>query len=240
MSLASKPRSTVATSGYFPPIAFASIIIAFCIIGLTFLAIQKDIPGNKPRKGALFGIALGGMYLVGMIEAYVVYPVPLLGEIYTGMVDGIAILVMGFLLGRYLATDAPAEQRQLQGTYATALSILIFYVLMRYFLYAAIGVESSYSTRPVATFLWTAGMGCWIAVMYILIGRHGGIQSNIGKAFLFGALVFGLNWIAFNLFVLLFIKVPLSDLLYRSALDAVAVIVGVYVPSVFRRRLTFE
>ena len=67
-----------------------------------FLAIQRALHGTKRAKGALFGIALGGMYLIGMIEAYVVYPVSLFDEFYTGMVDGSRILLMSLLLGKYM------------------------------------------------------------------------------------------------------------------------------------------
>jgi len=63
-------------------VAFASLAMAFCIMGLMFLLVQKTLQGTKQLKGALFGIALGGMYLIGMMEAYVTYPVSLFGEFY--------------------------------------------------------------------------------------------------------------------------------------------------------------
>lgn len=236
MSLASKPRSIAVTSGYFPAIAFAALVMAFSIIGLTFLAIQKELPGKKERKGVLFGVALGGMYFVGMIEAYVVYPVPFLGEIYTGLVDGVAIVAMCFLLGRHLAGVAPDAQKQPPPAYAIAASVVISYVLVRYFAYAAIGIESAYSSGSLATLLWTTGMGCWIGVIYLLVGIHISKEDTLKQALAFGAFVFGMNWLIFNLFVLLFIKIPVADLLYRSIADAIAVTVGVYAPSAFRRR----
>jgi len=231
MTLSTMTRSGIITSGYFPPVAFASLALAFGILGWTFLAIQQTLRGSGLFKGTRFGIALGGMYLVGMMEAYVVYPVPLFGEFYTGMVDGCGILLMSLMLGKYLAEEGPAVSRMAYQAFPAILIIPVIYVLARYFSYTLFQIESSYTTRPLATFLWTIGMGYWIGIMYLLVGRSAWHGNPVKRALVFGGLVFGINWLIFNLFVLLFIKVPLSDLLFRSLFDSVAIIAGVYLSS---------
>jgi len=232
MTLSTKARSIVSTSGYFPPAAIASIFIAFCIMGVTFLAIQKTICGARLRKGVLFGIALGGMYLVGMIEAYVAYPVSFFGELYTGMVDGCGIFLMSLLLGRYMSDDIPEQGKPAIGAFPAILIIPVIYIIVRYFSYAVLHIDSSYSTRSLETFLWTAGMGCWCGIMYIMIGRNIWRKNSLKQALTFGGLVFGINWVVYNLFVLLFIRVPISDLLLRSIFDSLAVMLGVYLSSI--------
>ena len=236
MTLSTKARSIVVTSGYFPPAAFVSLVMAFCIMGIMFLAIQKTLHGTKQRKGVTFGIALGGMYLIGMIETYVVYPVSLFGEFYTGIVDGSGIFLMSLLMGKYMAEDTPDGERSARPMLPPIVIIPVTYVLVRYFSYVVIRIESSYSTLPLATFIWTAGMGCWIGVMYMMIGRGITHDSPLKQAMIFGGLVFGINWIIFSLFALLFIKVPVSDLLCRSVFDSLAVMVGVYISSFLSRR----
>ncbi len=238
MTLGTKERSIVITSGYFPLAAFAGLAAAFWIMGSVFLALQKTLRGTKLRKGALFGIALGGMYLVGMMEAYVVYPVSLFGELYTGIVDGSGIALMSFLLGKYRADDMLDGGRPARSALPAILIISVIYVAVRYFSYTVLQIESSWSTRPLATLLWTAGMGCWCGIMYILIGRGREQATPLKQALVFGGLVFGINWLIFNLFALLFIKVPVIDLLYRSLFDTFAVITGVYLWSQFSRRQT--
>lgn len=235
MTLDTRAKSIIITSGYFPPVAFASLATAFCIMGLMFLAIQNKLNGTKQIKGVLFGIAFGGMYLVGMIEAYVVYPVPLFGEFYTGMVDGSGILLMSLLLGKYMANDMSAEEKIARPALPAVLIILVTYVLIRYFSYSVLHIESSYSTRPLATFIWTAGMGSWGGIMYILLGRNIWRRSPFKQASIFGGLVFGINWLIFNMFALLFIRVPVLDLLYRSLFDSLAIIIGVYISSFYPR-----
>jgi hypothetical protein len=236
MTLSTKAKSIIITSGYFPPVAFASLAMAFCIMGLMVLAIQKTLHGTKQLKGALFGIALGGMYLIGMIEVYVIYPVSLFGEFYTGMVDGSGILLMSLLLGKFMVDDIPDRERMAGPTFPAILIIPVIYVLMRYFSYTVLHIESSYSTRPLVTFIWTAGMGCWGGVMYMLIGRGIGYENPLKQAMVFGGFVFGINWVIFNLFALLFIRVSVLDLLYRSIFDSLAVIIGVYISSRFSRK----
>lgn len=75
-----KAERTVITSGYFPPVAVVGLDTPFCIMGLTFLAVQKTLRGTKQRKGALFGVAHGGMCPAGTRKAYMAYSVSLFCE----------------------------------------------------------------------------------------------------------------------------------------------------------------
>ena len=238
MSLSTKPQSIVITSGWFPPVAFAALALAFCAMGLIFLGIQKALEGTKTKKGILFGLALGGMYLIGMIEACVIFPVSLFGELYTGIADSCGILLMSLLLGKYMADDALNREKNTSPTFPAIVIIPVIYVVVRYFSYTVLHIESSYTTRPFATFLWTAGMGGWIGIMYRLVGRDIWHKHPFKQAVVFGGLVFGLNWLVFNLFALLFIVVPVIDLVYRSVFDALAIIMGVYIFTLFQKRHT--
>ncbi|MCX5812780.1 MAG: hypothetical protein NT178_09590 [Proteobacteria bacterium] len=235
MNVSTRVQSIVITSGWFLPAASASLILAFCIKGLIFLMIQKNLPGTKLQKGGAFGIALGGMYFIGMIEAYVLFPVSFFGEVYTGIADGCAILCMSLLLGKYMSDDMPDREKDRHRAFPAMMIISVTYVAMRYFSYTVLHIESTYAVRPLATFLWTAAMGCWVGVMYGLVGRHIGQGSPLKQALLFGGIIFGLNWFIFNLFALLFIDYPVSDLLYRCVFDAIAIVIGVYISLLFQK-----
>jgi hypothetical protein len=234
-NIGTRAQSIVITSGWFVPVAFASLILAFCIMGLIFLFIQKALRGTKLRKGASFGVALGGMYLIGMIEAYVLFPVSFFGEVYTGIADGCGILCMSLLLGKYMVDDMPDREKDRHAVFPAMIIIPVIYVVMRYFSYTVLHIESTYASRALETFLWTAAMGFWIGVMYRLVGRNLCQEKLLKRSLLFGGLIFGLNWLIFNLFALLFIDYPVSDLVYRSVFDALAVAIGVYISLLFQK-----
>ncbi len=158
------------------------------------------------------------------------------GEIYTGIADSSGILVMSLFLGKYLADDTLKEKIIPKTTYLAITIIAVMYIMVRYLSYSVLKIESSYATQPLATFLWTLVMGSWIGIVYTVIGMNNYQKNPLKHALLFGGLVFGLQWIIFNLFALLFIVVPVWDLIFRSVFDTFAVILGVYFFSMFQRR----
>ena len=236
MNVSGKTQSIVITSGFFPPVAFTALATTFGIIGLIFLGIQKSLWGSKLRKGMVFGLAMGGVWIIGMTEAHVLFSLSLFGEIYAGIADSSGILVMSLLLGKNIADDTLEEKVIPKTTYLAITIIAVMYIMVRYLSYSVLNIESSYATQPLATFLWTLVMGSWIGIMYTLIGMNIYQKNPLKHALLFGGLVFGLQWIIFNLFALLFIVVPVRDLLFRSVFDTFAIILGVYFFSMFQRR----
>ncbi len=238
MTLSTKPKSIVLTSGWFPLIASAALAFSFGVIGLIFLAIQRMLPGTKIQKGGSFGLALSGLYLIGMVEGWVLFPVSLFGEIFTGIADGCGILLLSLLLGKFMAEDAHNEEKSGGTSFLTSLIIAVIFVVARTLSYTVLNIESTYIERPMATLLWTAGMGGWVSIMVRLVGRYLRPLYSLKQAVLFGGLVFGFNWLIFNLFALLFIVVPLWDLLSRSVIDAIGVTAGVYISSLLPNHRT--
>ena len=235
-NISGKSQSIVMTSGLFPPIAFASLVMTFGIIGLIFLGVQKSLCGSKLKKGIVFGFAMSGVWIIGMTEAHVLFSLSLFGEIYTGIADSSGILFMSLLLGKNLADDTHEEKIPAKTTFFAIMIIAVIYTMVRYLSYSMLKIESSYATRPIATFLWTVIMGGWIGIMYRLIGINISRINPLKHSIIFGGLIFGLQWIIFNLFALLFIVVPVLDLIYRSVFDTFAIILGVYFYSIFQRR----
>ena len=237
MNISSKTQSIVITSGFFPPIAFAALAMTFSIIGLIFLRIQNRLLGSKIQKGMLFGIVMSGIWIIGMTEAHVLFSLSLLGEIYTGFADSCGIFILCLLLGKYFADDTPANKSKPKTRYISILIIATMYIVVRYFSYTILNIESAYITNPFGTFIWTAAMGIWIGIMYVVMDMNIYKKIPFKHALLFGGLVFGLQWILFNLFALLFVVVPVSDLLFRSVFDTIAIILGVYFFSVKKQIL---
>jgi hypothetical protein len=236
MNLSSKTQSIIVTSGIFPPIAFVCLAITFSIIGIIFIGIQKHLWGTKLQKGIFFGLSICGVWIIGMAEAHVLFSLSLFTEIYTGFADSCGILLMCLLLGKYFAEDSLIKKSKPTISYLAITIIAITYIIVRYLSYSIFNIESAYITNSFETFLWTATMGTWIGVMYTFLNINIYKEIPIKNAFLFGGFIFGLQWIIFNLFALLFIIVPVSDLLIRSCLDITAIILGVYFFKLLRNK----
>jgi len=96
---------------------------------------------------------------------------------------------------------------------------------------------SAYSDKPIGTFLWTLGIGYWIAIMYWLLKetREG---SAMAQAARFGVLMFGVYWLIYNSFVLLFLKLSIWNVFLRVILDVVSITVGVWIANKLSPKVT--
>jgi len=65
-------------------------------------------------------------------------------------------------------------------------------------------------------------------------------KKDIGKAAIFGIVVFGIDWLLYNLFVPVFFNVSLIELLrsffIRSIIDIIGVCIGVYLSIIYEHR----
>ncbi|MCK5101141.1 MAG: hypothetical protein KAR45_23730 [Desulfobacteraceae bacterium] len=228
MNLSFKTPSIIITSGLFPSVAFFALAMTYGILGLIFLGIQKHLWGSKLRKGLVFGLAISGVWMIGMTEAHVLFRASLFSEIFTGFADCCGILLMCLLLGKNFAEHNLLKTSKPKTSYLAIIIITIMYVLIRYFSYSILNIESAYITYPLGTLIWTMAMGAWIGFMYTLMDLNIYPGNQLKQALFFGGVIFGVQWVIFNLFALLFIVVPVSDLLLRSGFDVIAIILGVY------------
>jgi hypothetical protein len=224
-------QSIVIRAGLFKPVAFICLVLTYMVMGFIFLRIHKGLRGTNHRKGLSYGVSLGGLWFFAMVETHPMFNVSLIGEFFIGLISLFAILLMSILLATYAADMIPAPKKPMRIWFPATIIIPICYLLLRYFSYTVIHIESGYSARPMATFLWTAGMGIWIGVMYHLLEMETLRSQPLKQALVFGGLVVGINWIISNLFFLLLLDYSILDVLYRSGVDTLAIIAGAYLSS---------
>jgi hypothetical protein len=68
-----------------------------------------------------------------MIEAYVLFPVSLFGEIYTGIADSCGILLMSLLIGRYWADDTLDKEKHTSTTFPAIVILPVIYVILFFY-----------------------------------------------------------------------------------------------------------
>jgi hypothetical protein len=210
------------------PVAGTMILASYFFLALIFVRIQKGIPGTKIQKGLLYGILFGILWFYGMIEGNIEQNVPLIKEIIFGFFETIPIITMSVLLGLFFADDSENEFSIIfRNSISTIVYIAFFYIIGRYFTYIVVGVESAYLEKILPTILWVSGNGVLIGSMYYFL-RHGIKQySIIKKALIFSFVVFGIDWILFNLFAPMLFGVAFGDIVWRFVIDIASVCFGI-------------
>ena len=136
--------------------------------------------------------------------------------------------MLGVLLGRFAGTDSQYAGKQTKIGWRAIIPIPLAFIIGRYFGYGIVHIMSAYTQKPIATFLWTLGIGWSIAITYFLL-KERDRKSSAVHAFRFGFLIFGSYWLIYNLFVLVFVKVSVLDIFARVIIDVLSVTVGTWV-----------
>ena len=225
------PPSAINKAGLIP-IAFTLFgLITYGLLAVVFVLIQEGLPGKRMTKGLVFGLLFGMMWAVYLFE-----PLPfsadasMVDTFSYPVVDGTTIAILGLLLGRFIGTDSRGTGKvAISFGTLTLLAIPVLFIVGRSLGYTAIGIYSFFADRPLGTMLWVAETGIWIGVMYLLLRPGIAIRSPLAKAAFFGVIVFGIDLLMFNLFIPIVFEMDMADLLIRTAIDMISVIVGVYI-----------
>jgi hypothetical protein len=146
------------------------------------------------------------------------------------IVDGISLVFLGLLLGKFVAVDS-----QLSGKVYINLNIVplmaipVCFLVLRVFCYSIVHIYSSFTTNPLGTMIWAVASGIWIGVLYLFLGQGIKIESPIVKSLFFGIIVFGINLFLFNFFITLVFESDIADLIIRTMADIISVTIGVYI-----------
>lgn len=234
------PPSIFVEKGLFLPAAGVALIILFGIVAIVFTLIQENMPGTKAMKGWRYGIAFGILCFVSIIEMSLIFDSSLADELRTAAIDGVSLLLLGLLLAWLTDANGQVAQWHTKPSWISFILIPLCFLGGRYFGYAIVHIESAYLVKTEATFLWTLGIGVWIGVMYWLLWEDRDDVSAIKAAIRFGGLVFGSYWLIYNLFVLLFVKVSILDVVIRVVLDVVFVTASIWIAKLSEQRAAIK
>jgi hypothetical protein len=221
--------SALSTSELFGPILLFFLLLAFGVLAFTFLFIKANLPYGKWRKGLWYGVLFGGIWYIGMFESVVVWGNPFEQELFMGLADAVPIFLFCLLLGGLIATDPGPSLQQVRVTPGVILGIGFFYLFGRYVAYAFLEIESAYLSNPLPTALWTLGIGVWIGLGYWRLRAGVPAGTPLGRATLFGGVVYGLNWLLFIFFMPLLFHMDWRYTLLRIVSDVIWVTRGVFV-----------
>jgi len=221
--------SVIADAGLLIPAFTVYAFISYIIMCYSFVMIEAGLPWSRIRKGILFGSMLGLIWV-----AYLYEPVPLgegtpfIESLAYPIADGLSVLLLGVLLGRFVATDTTEPSPKPSWKIQVMMLVPVAMVVVRLFEYNIVHIYSSYANHTLETMVWVALTGICISLAYMVLRAGIPSATPAGRSIAFGVFFFGIPITFVNFFVALALKINIADLAVRSALDVVAVVVGVF------------
>lgn len=234
------PPSAIVQAGLIPIGFMLFGLLTFGLLEVVFVLIQDRLPGTRTKKGLTFGLLFGVMWSVYLLEPVPhIEGLPLFEVLAYPLVDGITIVSLGALLGRFAGTGSKGHKRvRISSSYAVLLAIPILFIAGRILSYNIFHIYSSYAARQFDTILWAAATGLWIGVMYLLLRPGIPAKSPFLKAIYFSVIIYGIDYFLFNLFMPLVFDYRIwpigtllsyADLFVRASMDVLSVAAGVYI-----------
>jgi len=221
--------SAIVEAGLLIPVFTVYAFISYLVMCYAFVVLDARLPWGRMRKGLLFGAALGAIWV-----AYLFEPVPLgegtpfLDLLAYPIADGLSVLVLGVLLGRFVATDVPEVINSFECKWAALLVFPIILLVVRLFEYNVLDIYSSYSDRTVDTIVWVLITGAFIGASYVAVRPGAPSKTPSGRALAFALLFYGLPIVMVNFFVILALDIDAADMVLRSVMDVLSVGVAAY------------
>lgn len=223
------------------PVVMLWILIAYSIVVYVFYRYEDKLPGVKSEKGLRYGIAIGLLWLWGVVEASSISGTTLIHETLGGISDGGPVVLMGLLLATFTIKKNSIEDKKttfnLTNIFSSVLIFSSVFLVGRYCIYFTRFIKSGYETRPCATFIWTLFMGMFVCVIYNLLGQTTKSSSTLLSAIKFGVIIFGVNWAVFQLFMPLVFEGTLVDIIIRSFADILFATLSYYLSESLVRKM---
>lgn len=180
------------------PFAFTIYgIFAYSLIASMFLLIRNKLTGRRVWQGLKYSISCCAIWIVYLLE-----PLPHvapLDRITYPIVDSVALLVMGVMLG-FLFGKAKSDTVK-QANYNYIIPIIVIsacFVMGRLVQYFIFDIYSSFDSKSIETVMWCVLTGFVVACVMVWLNRYVKQGNKVSNALILGGLLFGLDLTLFN------------------------------------------
>jgi hypothetical protein len=232
--------SIFVTNGTLPIVFSIYALFVYSILAAAFLIFSRGIAGGRIARGLKYGAALASIWVVFLFEQLPHGTSFLLDNVLYALVDALALLIMGLLLG-LLLTDKNYGNEGLRGTASiktratpaktvawVSITVVVF-VLGRLLQYNVFGTYSSFESRPAVTILWCIGAGAVSAAVTIWLRNRAATTGKFRHPFVIACSLFAVNLAFFNFFMPLVLDVSILDLVIRTGIDSIAIALGLLI-----------
>lgn len=228
------PKNTLSACALLlgiPLTALLWAVIAYSCVAFVFYLIEDKIPGEKGSWGFRYGFSVGILWLLGYVMCMPKFGNPFINEFIGGLCDATPAIIMGWLLGLFTSQKVTTTVAIAYNKTQLIVGVIVFVL---FFSIARIGsyymniIDTGFQVNSVYTLAWTIVMGCYLGIMYVLLGKTITSSSALVSAMKFGFLLFGLTWGSFIMFFPLMLKGELSNTVIMFLLDSLSVATAYY------------
>lgn len=208
------------------PVAFMIYgTIAFTAITIIFILIHKGMGGGRISKGLKTGLIYSMVWTVFLVE-----PLPhgsTIDLITYPMADSFVLLILGLMSGIFLSENSIKKKHNLTIKSLFNISIItLIFTIGRVIQYNVFHIYSMFEQAQVRTLVWVICTGIIIGIMFEYLNYTINNKNAFKKSLIFGGIIFGINLFFFNFFLPLVLEVDILDLIIRTLIDIVSVIIG--------------
>ena len=215
--------SILVEKGLFYPVLIVIGIISLSLYSIVFILIEEKLFGNKFTKGLFYGSSFFLLFIIGFLEFYHFFNGKFSDAIFSGLADGIPLLITGIILGLVFSTDNRNTDLQPKRNLISIIFISMFFTISRTIFY-----NFFYPTpliKQANSYIYILLLGVTIGVVYYFLGQGIKTTDPLKKPLIFG-LILAIAWIPANLFVCIKYKFPFEIMGYLILLDFIGIILG--------------
>ncbi len=225
-------HSAAAHAVGFGPLAVLYMLLAYTVLVWSLHRLARRWRAPQSRSLSLAALLLGGLQLVGKLEGVSDGQslVDLLGR---GLGDSVPVVIALGLFARLSTQQGgrswglPAKSASGMGTFLAVVSVAALSAWVRFGVMDIAGFHGDKTAVSTSMKVWTLALALFLGGAYAVWMKLDAHLGALERSFRFVFVLFGANWLIFNLFrPLLFAESFVDFLLYRWAFDVLAVFAG--------------
>jgi hypothetical protein len=224
-------HSAVARAVGFGRLAGLYMLLAYAVQVWSLHRLARRWQPRPSRSLWLAALLLAGLWFVGSFEG--VFD----GEAYVDLLGlalghSVPIVIALGLFARLSSRQGrpgglPTAAAASMGTFLAMVSVAALSAWVRFGVMDIASFHSGKTIHPVGIKVWTLALGLFLGVAYAVWMHVDAHLGAIERSLRFVFVLFGTNWLVFNLFYPLMLTESLIDfLLFRWAFDVLAVLAG--------------
>jgi hypothetical protein len=217
-------ESIFSNRGIITPVLFIIFITILFHLLINYIKLNYNIPVSNKTRGLVFGGIYGILWFLGFLELSVVYNSNIYRHLLSAIRDMLTLLVFGAAAG-LMFTKKTNKYSIDRKTFLAIPFVGVFFLIMHWAQYGITFHELNQTIDNGWQILYLFCLGSWIGFMYLFLRQSD--KNSLWNIFFFAFNLIGVNWILYTSFYLVFLNLPIFDLIIRCLFDLIGITVGV-------------